>query len=508
MFTLNIQSFTTVNSTYSWDKGVPGVDDMMWDGTSIIAISGYAPYVRADFTATGGVHVAQGSAVSSTLNTSYTWDFGDYYNTAENRIIINSDNQTKVPRVSHAYVMPGVYIASYIAREDFNILNTAINDPAQRVCVSGGKQWRWLDTKRGQSNNLTWYDSRYGRVSKTWANVDGCVDRYCHNWSWVSMLSSAPANKRVQWYQTTRGGTLAKTWENQGLPTDTKCVELTYNTTPSAVYTQVVNPRCVITVVEIPPQANIFCTTSSTTQHPASAIVSPIGCVAGSFSFDRITYDFGDGSNLITVTRGNALQFVQSGIAVYNDAFANDTLDPRNYDIVHAYNSIDNKVVFYPSLTAYSANTNTSDSASTQFGPISLMPIKDSLVPFKIRAENKKIGLVSKFNDSVTFHNFTTENNIDVVDKEFVSSRGLKIEVDEYITNKMYSTINLDVNTPTNKIRNYPGKISKTNGNNGVLYQEMILNTVTTVTVDHSNDALLANKSAHITTNSKDDIQV
>jgi hypothetical protein len=103
------------------------------------------------------------------------------------------------------------------------------------------------------------------------------------------------------------------------------------------------------------------------------------------------------------------------------------------------------------------------------------------------------------------FHNFTTENNTDVINTEYVTSKGLKIDLDEYINNKIHSTINLDVTTPANKIRNYPGKISKTNGNNGILYEKMILNTVA---VDHSNDALLANNRAHITTNSKDDIQV
>jgi len=55
----------------------------------------------------------------------------------------------------------------------------------------------------------------------------------------------------------------------------------------------------------------------------------------------------------------------------FSGALGDDYEDPRNYDVIHTYvRSATSPATFYPSMTAFAANTYTADSASVMVGPL------------------------------------------------------------------------------------------------------------------------------------------
>lgn len=126
-----------------------------------------------------------------------------------------------------------------------------------------------------------------------------------------------------------------------------------------------------ISVVEIMPTAYLSSSISFNPDDiifPLTVTITPRYTQTGSFPIEKIVWDLGDGSPLITKTRwdGNtSLPFVSSG------ALSADLLDPRNFDIVHTYNKPNNSVFsFYPSITAYTYSTGSSDTCSITVGPV------------------------------------------------------------------------------------------------------------------------------------------
>jgi hypothetical protein len=153
--------------------------------------------------------------------------------------------------------------------------------------------------------------------------------------------------------------------------------------------------------VELPPVANIIYTTVPTGTTPHTITFSPTGCIPGSFPIDRIDWDFGDGTPIVTHTR----YAPPSGTNItYNNKFTSDINDVRNYDITHTYiRGVKTYPVFYPSLTCYSANTNTQDSCSTTVGPISLPNITDNLNLIKARNSIKGNFYVFDIDENIGF---------------------------------------------------------------------------------------------------------
>jgi hypothetical protein len=140
-----------------------------------------------------------------------------------------------------------------------------------------------------------------------------------------------------------------------------------------------------IEVKEIPPVAGMHSMTRPITGiSPFTVQLTPRTCKSGSFPIDRIDWDFGDGSPIKTISRFMNLSADEE--VIYTDRFINDSLDVRNYDVIHTYKKTKkNYSIFYPSLTCYSANTNTFDSCSIPIGPISTQSLTPRTTLLKTR---------------------------------------------------------------------------------------------------------------------------
>ncbi len=126
-----------------------------------------------------------------------------------------------------------------------------------------------------------------------------------------------------------------------------------------------------ISVVEIPPTAYLSSDIPLIQEHivfPLTVKITPRFTQTGSFPIEKIVWDLGDGSPLLTKTRwdtNTSLPFVTSG------SLSADPLDPRNFDIIHTYTKPDNSVYsFYPSISVYTQSTGTMDVCSITIGPI------------------------------------------------------------------------------------------------------------------------------------------
>jgi PKD repeat protein len=336
----------TVPSTYSWDSGPPlsgtnqtpaitaiveylsGVNQFLSGSTYI---QGYAPTLSVEFI----------NASISDLNFEYTefnWDFGDFYNTINNNISLSCIKNT-----SHVYIMPGIYTAKL---------------------------------KQIQTKNAS---SLYGTIN---SNLS-CFGKYCSFWNWYDL--STNGNNPITWEQTKINNIYTKKWvpveANNSLCINKQQILSSLNII--AVQEQI-SPSITIEVLEIPPKANMYSTTSVTTGvTPLSVQLSPRKITAGSFPIDRIDWDFGDDTPIKTVTRYGIPDLT---FFTFTCALPLDINDPRNYDAIYTYRrTFASSPIFYPSLTAYSSSTGTFDTCSLTIGPISLTSISDNIHLLKVR---------------------------------------------------------------------------------------------------------------------------
>ena len=441
MFSFQIKSFNTLISTYTWDDGVPGFESITNNTTDGLVVSGYAPYVSVEFEAAGVRHLPSG-LVGPSFETYIDWDFGDFYNHTENKeTILREANET----VRHTYSMPGTYTVSFIARELYRVYTDKVYDPLQDVCRAGDALWGWKDTTFGKKNQQTWNAQITSR--KPWVEPEACLDKFCIPWTWSSLATS------IRWSETfDTSNNYPKMWTKQGFSEPTPCQMSTFKYYLSTDYTYVTNNTCKITVVEKPPVANLYSTNqSNTTSSPASAFLCADGCISGSFPIQRIVWDFNDGTDLLEIDRFN-IDAIVSVSVFYNNSFPNDINDPRNYSVVHEYNSTE-KVTFYPSISVYSCNTSTSDRCSTTFR----LPVKETLDISIVnsRCINDNLFLASTYLDTLCLHKIDMNN-----------------------VTSISSADTLDVSAPPNTIRNYPGKLTNSQGNDGTGFAELLKNQI------------------------------
>jgi hypothetical protein len=179
---------------------------------------------------------------------------------------------------------------------------------------------------------------------------------------------------------------------------------------------------------------------------PVSVRLTPKTTRSGSFPIDRIDWDFGDGTPIKVVTRQGA---EKDTTLIKNNEIANDLLDPRNYDVVHTYNrTTEQYPIFYPSLTAYSANTSIYDSCSIPIGPINL-PKTDKQIDL-IKVKNTLDG---------NFYTFSYENQC-----SFVTTA----------TGVQNIFIPTTYNIPQNPIRDSFGEVLTFLGNDGSDYPPLL----------------------------------
>lgn len=387
----------TVPENYSWDIGAP-LDTTITTTTAYATTSytsGYAPGLRVFFYNNGSIPDAGFDQIS------YNWNFGDYYNSYSNNISLSC-----ISLVQHTFIMPGTYTVTLTQIQSKKRIDL---DPSvlARLCL--GKysiNWYWDNLVCGNLQETTWDQTMCTPPvsagiprSKWWAEETQCFQKHCKFWSWYDLANNADSSNPVRWTETDTDAEFEKLWMFEDNETVCAISDSRFLDTIESQEQTVIKSH-IVEVKELPPVAEIACISEPIGTSPHTVTLSPTGCRPGSFPIDRIDWDFGDGSPIITHTR--YVTPTGSNI-VFNNKFSSDPNDVRNYDIIHTYTR-DSKTypVFYPSLTCYSANTNTQDSCSTIVGPISFPSLTNINL---IKARNTLKGNIYAFdvNNSIAF---------------------------------------------------------------------------------------------------------
>jgi hypothetical protein len=395
---------------------------------------GYAPFVSVSLSS------APGTTSKSLLILKRVADFGDYYNSDSNVVAVPSVSSELF---NHVYVMPGLYNISvtrteYIeaAADQFN----AYGDCLQRHCIdwswktlanctddfavtwsstlsgnayekkwkfepceedwatnnglfvesSNQKQksplsWQWYNYKCSSPGNpdntaVTWLSAGFQQPGQlTWTQAAGpCIELTQQsqvNWRWEKITASGRQfTSLITWDETKSSESGNATWDFVAQ----NCTGSVTTTISSSV--QTITKQAYIRVLEIPPTAYLRAIQSEDRESPLTVRLSPRDTLCGSFPIERIVWDLGDGSPLLTQRRwSNTLDqpFVYAGLQYQTSSEVSpldqDYQDPRNYDVIHTYiRTGASDFCFYPSITAFASSTNSSDCAAAMVGPIKL----------------------------------------------------------------------------------------------------------------------------------------
>lgn len=374
----------TVPENYTWDLNIPLETAL----TNTIAyntteyVSGYAPAVRVNF-----LNTSISELDFDVIN--FAWNFGDYYHDTNNTVSLSCTSL-----IQHTYIMPGTYTVTLIHTQTKSEEEQDITGITTRCKGKYDKQWIW-DSLSG-INCITWDETKCDAALSKWWDDEGwlspdntigyvgpCFEKDCKFWSWYSLaprsegdpVENVPINP-VRWSESATDGEFEKLWMFE--PNDEICGQVNQKLQQTVIKTAIVE------VKEIMPKAGM----SSITQpqkgpSPLTVQLSPRHCLPGSFPIDRIDWDFGDGTPIKTITR----YAPPSGADIVNNQiFGGDVLDVRNYDVLHTYIRNKNEYpMFYPSLTCYSASTNSTDSCCITIGPVELTDVPDDLHLLKTR---------------------------------------------------------------------------------------------------------------------------
>lgn len=400
----SVISGTTVPKDYFWDFGKP----LETTPTTVVAdsrtdyISGYAPAVKVVFKSDIRDPI-YGSAPN--ISATYIWNFGDYYNSINNIAILPCIDST----LEHTYILPGKYNVSLT-----NIQSKELEPPqtADEQCFGRhGIGWYWdnLDSSRTLTKT-TWDETMcvppvtaVNKRFKWWDDEGRCFQKFCKFWNWrdLSIIGRNP----VFWFQTYSFETFFKRWEFE---VNEQICEAEPEATLESTE-QVALKTAIVEVIELMPVATIFSnTTPLTGQSPFTFSLSPKFCKTGSFPIDRIEWSAGDGSPIKIVTRYSS---PDNRFFTFNNTYFDDPQDPRNYDFTYTLiRNNDTYPVFYPSLTCYSACTNSSDSCSIVLGPILLEPQNQDIQILKVKNNNAGEIYGIEINKNMTVLSTTAKN--------------------------------------------------------------------------------------------------
>jgi hypothetical protein len=129
-------------------------------------------------------------------------------------------------------------------------------------------------------------------------------------------------------------------------------------------------------VKEIEPVASLNTSAFNATlsgSTPFTVYVGSSGTVAGSFPICRMSYDFGDGTPLVTLSRWVSSEYSQ----YYQEAYFADASDPRNVVVPHTYTRtlFTQPETYTITLSVYACNTNAVGITSMVVGPIDLQTL-------------------------------------------------------------------------------------------------------------------------------------
>lgn len=244
--------------------------------------------------------------------------------------------------------------------------------------------WQWCNYSCFPTDNLrnlqtTWDSSSFQKSNQiVWSEATVCttIPYRATSWTWNQqtcgnvLLSSSTQSSSFSWDELKRESCDNRTWDEITIE---DCYEAPYNIATSV--NQIVK-EAIIRVIEIPPKAYIESNQSEVFDErmsPYTVTLTPRFIKCGSFPIERIDWDLGDGTPIISQKRWAVNKDPRF---VYSGAYSLDWQDPRNYDIVHTYTkTIDSNFSFYPSLTCYASSTHTNDCASTVIGPLKLRSV-------------------------------------------------------------------------------------------------------------------------------------
>lgn len=421
----------TVPADYTWDRGIP-LEFSTNNATAYSTtdyVSGYAPGLRVYFENNTFSEFGIGYD-----NISFKWNFGDYYHDINNFVSLSCNAD-----LVHTYIMPGTYTVSLVHTQTLSEPEEDQTGVTTRCKGKHDKQWIW-DSLSG-INCVTWDETNCGEIyEKWWGEEDACLGSYCKFWSWFALSpqnvieSNQEFINPVRWSDTMTDGPLEKLWMYQA--NDAVCNEVIEKLQQTVIKTAIVE------VKEIMPVAGLECITQPQKGlSPFTVQLSPRHCKSGSFPIDRIDWDFGDGSPIKTILRHSPLTATD---IINTEVFGADRADVRNYDVLHTYTrNKDEYPMFYPTLTCYSASTNSSDSCSIAIGPIEVPDAPSDIHILKTR--NTLKGNIHSFINNNVAASVTT-------------------------TSLVTSLVPLTFKTPAAKIRDLKGVFIENQGYNGIDY--------------------------------------
>lgn len=398
----SILSGSTVPESYSWDVGVPFDTSVTEEQAYSTAsyISGYAPGLKVVF---DNNSASDDTPTNSTAYIDYSWNFGDNYNDGSNNVSLSCPAP-----VQHIYLMPGRYTVTLTHTQAFT---QTVVDPSPNLCRDKYDiNWYWDNLQCSQLDAKTWDQTLCNATYAKWWDLElACFQKYCRQWSWEQLKCGN--SSQTKWEETQTGGVTEKRWQYEA--NDTVCSTPSDYQTTTDSQQQVTTKQFIVEVKEIMPVAGMYSVTRPITGiSPHTVQLTPRTTKCGSFPIDRIDWDFGDGSPIKTVVRygGNTTDTE----LVNNEIYSADVLDPRNFDVIHTYNrSADTYPVYYPSLTAYSANTGSSDSCSITIGPIDLPDANSQIDIIKIKNTLEGALYTISYDNKCTFvTNVTGVKNI------------------------------------------------------------------------------------------------
>lgn len=265
-----------------------------------------------------------------------------------------------------------------------------------------GKSLTWENTSFLAKNQLRW-EQTYGPCLTLEKNESTV-------WRWGNIRSDSDRDsltftQSATWEEMQSDGTLPKTWED----TTENCSILTTNILSSD--SSKVVKKAFVKVLEIPPVVYLTCQQPEQKTNPLTVRLSPKNIISGSFPIEKIVWDLGDGSPLLTQRRWAP---TLEAPFVHARNIPTDPNDPRNFDVEYTYTrTLTGPSTFYPSITAYASSTGTSDNAATVVGPIEF---KDATASsFKLiqneLTEKGKI-LVGQVGNTVTFWRSSIDNAV------------------------------------------------------------------------------------------------
>ena len=422
-------SVKTVKPDYSWDLYNPSEDNMQEaDFTDFEYVIGYAPFVNVQL----DTSITDINPYSLVFEREV--NFGDYY---------NSETNTEMTSITgsyvfgHNYIMPGEYTIKVAQTEYIKVNNPCCDPPCENnltrasdLFVEQGAptkrlpySWMWycfmqndVDPRNeffgaleAGSQCLTWEDCEFQSSRQiTWDEAAGPafeVRSRDVSWQWKKVVCDPNEDElytqKVEWSYTKQDNFLPRTWKQiKNLGCDgINCLEVVPILSAHSI-TKVYEKK--IKVLEILPEAYLTLI-SQVTGDSLTAHLSPRLTRCGSFPIEKIIWDLGDGTPFFEQTRWSVNTDPKF---VFNKEIEQDVYDPRNYDVVHTYSrNFANGSCFYPSITAVSSSTSSTDRAALTIGPVMLENINNDIELIQTDLTDQGRAYMGQVKDNIVFWN-------------------------------------------------------------------------------------------------------